>query len=122
MKVKKTNLNNCDKFKNASLEEKWNYAKKFKLCNNCLNKGHLVKECKSRCGKLCNERHNSLLHKHESTQVSETVNSGEDSTKDSSSNELNVNSPLVSLAGYGITNYVLLSTAIVHVLDANGFK
>lgn len=41
------------------------------LCINCLNSGHLVKDCRSSTCKKCTGRHNTLLHRESENQSNE---------------------------------------------------
>ena len=58
-------LMDCDVFKAKSLDERKEYAKTEKLCFNCFDKGHSLKDCNSkyRCRvSNCNKKHHSLIH------------------------------------------------------------
>ena len=55
----------CDQFKKVSQPQRWEIAKRFKLCYRCLGEGHFGQACtRSRiCGlDGCRETHNRLLH------------------------------------------------------------
>uniref|UniRef100_A0A8D8R554 CCHC-type domain-containing protein n=1 Tax=Cacopsylla melanoneura TaxID=428564 RepID=A0A8D8R554_9HEMI len=53
----------CNNFHDFSVQEKYDKAKKLKLCFNCLKVGHFRARCLSRTNcKTCNRRHNSILH------------------------------------------------------------
>ena len=53
----------CEKFKSLSIQEKKNLVYSAKLCFNCLQSGHVTKDCKSKSScRTCKGRHNSLLH------------------------------------------------------------
>ena len=54
---------NCEKFKTLDFKAKKALFFNSKLCFNCLQEGHLTKDCKSKSTcKVCNGKHNSLLH------------------------------------------------------------
>ena len=56
----------CQKYLQKSVPERWNFAKQFRLCYQCLMEGHLGKLCpKSRQRRLniCQKLHHPLLHK-----------------------------------------------------------
>ena len=53
----------CDKFQKMSVEERTDEVKKKRLCFNCLNRNHMVAECKSAKCKECDRKHNVLLHR-----------------------------------------------------------
>lgn len=52
----------CDQFKRLSPKERFNVAKRHKLCINCLNGFHLAKNCNSIGCSVCTNRHHTLLH------------------------------------------------------------
>ena len=55
----------CDKFKDLSVQERWNTAKRLKLCFRCLGGDHRGQTCvRTRvCGiNNCKDNHNRLLH------------------------------------------------------------
>ncbi|WP_253302631.1 DUF1759 domain-containing protein [Wolbachia endosymbiont of Psylliodes chrysocephala] len=53
----------CPEFSKLSVEQRYNHAKTFKLCTNCLRPGHRNQDCRSGQCKICNKNHNTLLHK-----------------------------------------------------------
>lgn len=53
----------CDKFKSMSVEARYSEVSKHKLCHNCLRPGHFSSVCKHSSCKICNKKHNLLLHK-----------------------------------------------------------
>ncbi|XP_063994473.1 uncharacterized protein LOC135172025 [Diachasmimorpha longicaudata] len=57
----------CPKFKKLSPVARYKEAKKLSLCINCLTPGHGVNSCNSRSCSHCNQPHNSLLHRTETT-------------------------------------------------------
>ena len=60
-------------FKQESLSERWNIAKRFQLCYRCLAEGHHGKSCQRtrQCGKNgCHKVHHRLLHLHQDTSRS----------------------------------------------------
>ncbi|XP_037295929.1 uncharacterized protein LOC119188381 isoform X2 [Manduca sexta] len=59
----------CQKFHNLNLESKLSLIKKNNLCINCLRSGYTVNNCKLGSCRLCNKKHNTLVHNSdESTQ------------------------------------------------------
>lgn len=58
----KHSLYTCKKFLDFSLESKLAFVKNNKLCVNCLRAGHSVINCKFGTCRLCNDKHNSLIH------------------------------------------------------------
>ena len=60
----------CKAFMQENISERWNIAKRFKLCYRCLAEGHNGKSCRRtrRCGKNgCHKVHHKLLHLHKET-------------------------------------------------------
>ena len=60
----------CKKFKSLSIQEKKNLIYSAKFCFNCLQSGHITKDCKSK-----SSRHNSLLHLTKETVCSNSTGS-----------------------------------------------
>ncbi|XP_051157419.1 uncharacterized protein LOC127279228 [Leptopilina boulardi] len=89
----------CEKFTNVQLSERVDMIKNLKLCINCLRSNHTVEECKAILCKTCNKKHHTLLHK----------NSDEKTAQVNFATLHNVAS-----------SQLLLSTAIVHILDQEG--
>ena len=56
----------CSKFKGLTHEEKWRVVQSGGLCNKCLEKGHISKECPKvnfKCQRLgCGGNHHTLVH------------------------------------------------------------
>ena len=56
----------CPKFKSASVEQRWNWAKEFELCFRCLGSDHVGKACphSRSCGLgRCPAKYSRLLHR-----------------------------------------------------------
>ena len=62
-KAEKHPLYICQGFKALSHDRKLSFLKSNNICNNCLTKGHSLKNCKSihKC-KICQSPHHTLLH------------------------------------------------------------
>ena len=63
----------CKVFKQEGVSERWNIAKRLKLCFRCLAEGHCGKSCQRtrQCGKNgCHKVHHRLLHLHQDTSRS----------------------------------------------------
>lgn len=58
----KHTLYQCDQFRDLNVEERRQSANELNLCFNCSSPGHRVQNCKSSSCRLCNRRHNTLLH------------------------------------------------------------
>ncbi|XP_045455426.1 uncharacterized protein LOC123665124 [Melitaea cinxia] len=92
----------CESFRMLPVEMRIQRARAFGVCLNCLRFGHTETKCKSSHCKYCTKNHNTLLHTEESPSQSVAL----------SSSEVHSNSHQ--------TSTVLLSTALVKVLDING--
>ena len=93
----------CDKFRALSTAERGQFISNHKCCTNCLRSDHFVSNCKiKQACKICSKRHHTLLH----------INNVPNSISASSSNYCSFK--LQS------TNNILLSTAIVFVIDQAG--
>ena len=56
-------LYRCIKFTKPSVDERFDFVKKCKLCFNCLTEGHSAKECtKNLSCKDCGRKHSNILH------------------------------------------------------------
>lgn len=55
-------LVNCNEFKELTINDRVDFIRKNKLCNNCLKAGHFYKKCKGFPCKRCKMRHNELVH------------------------------------------------------------
>lgn len=58
------NLENCRKFEESSVDDRWTLVKKLKKCGSCFGNHHYYKcKLKKKCGKEgCNANHHILLH------------------------------------------------------------
>ena len=93
----------CDKFSELSISERGQFILNHKLCTNCLRPDHFSSNCKIKQScKICSKRHHTLLH----------INNVPKPISASSSNYCSLK--LQS------TNKILLSTAIVFVIDQAG--
>ena len=55
----------CPKFLDLTVQDRWNFVKKHKLCISCLAKGHLAAKCKRNFSckvTNCGRSHHNLLH------------------------------------------------------------
>ena len=90
---------NCEQLVKATIPERLDIVKNLNLCYNCLRSNHSVNECNASTCKTCNKKHHTLLHQDNNTQRKQ-VNFANLHNTDSSR--------------------VLLSTAVIHVLDHKG--
>ena len=62
----KHDIQNCDQFNNLAVAQRWEIAKKHRLCYRCLKINHRLFNCQSKVScniTSCNEKHHSMLHK-----------------------------------------------------------
>lgn len=136
-------IHTCKKLIDLPVSQRYTEIKRLRLCTNCLRFGHSNSECQSGTCKLCQKRHNSLLHRSDSHDTNSQspknkINSmdGDHSRKNTSNvNVQNDNLPkqVTGANGsqegnYTITShcshaskdsFVILSTALVYVYDKN---
>lgn len=117
-------LYHCKLFKEDIVQKRHDLVIKYKLCFNCLGIGHNTRQCKLGHCRKCEKKHNTLLHREQSDSYN---NLKEDDTKSNTTvNEhTRDNNPLQLTNNYcaykqDVQTQVLLSTALVHVYDANG--
>ncbi|XP_047996168.1 uncharacterized protein LOC125234030 isoform X2 [Leguminivora glycinivorella] len=102
----------CESFRKLDVDSRINKVNGYAVCKNCLRPGHLEKQCVLSHCKYCKHKHNTLLHK--------------DIEKEPSSSDVPM--PAVHFSGHIQKTKLfnptetsgLLSTALVHVSDANG--
>lgn len=107
----------CELFNKKSPKERYEMARQKRLCLNCLGNFHKSIDCRSemRC-KVCKMSHHTLLH-FKRENVSEAV---PHLTAENKSNSIEQNLQ-VSLTNTVVTDHmVLLSTALVDILDGFG--
>ena len=93
-------MQSCIKLVKANLSERFNIVKNLNLCLNCLRSNHSVEKRNASMCKTCKKRHHTLLHRDDDVKMSAQVN-------------------LASLHST-TPSQVLLSTAIIHILDREG--
>ncbi|UYV81292.1 hypothetical protein LAZ67_20000677 [Cordylochernes scorpioides] len=115
-------LNQCNEFRQMSIQNRIGYVKQNQLCSNCLRGNHSVENCKitNRCFH-CNRNHHTLLHVI-SSPPRQRESSSVQSTSPKSVQPSNVPSTSTSccLSGADGSIQILLSTAIIHIQDVNG--
>lgn len=101
-------IQECPEFLKLSITDRYNQAKKCRLCLNCLRFGHMLKQCRSMSCKHCKGRHNSLLHNNVGGSVSGEGNQNPQERPES------VNLSAVSSLSHAT---VILATVCIHVRD-----
>ncbi|XP_072934806.1 uncharacterized protein [Epargyreus clarus] len=92
----------CPDFRKLTVDERVNKVNAFNVCINCLRPGHKSFSCRLSNCKYCKLKHNTLLHVHNDVP------------------QLQESNVALSANHSNNSNIVLLSTALVNVLDANG--
>ena len=104
----------CQKLLSADSARRMQLVKKAELCKNCLCQFHALKGCRASSCKLCQKRHNTLLHIDKPKEFLHQDNKCQDDPNhdnmQSTYTTTNVNKP----------NQVMLSTAMVEVKDYKG--
>ncbi|XP_037961012.1 uncharacterized protein LOC119690089 [Teleopsis dalmanni] len=104
-------LYTCKSFIQELPTKRFQLVKQMRLCINCLKFGHFARECSSGNCKICNKKHNSLLHLDDATCTNP--------------NKITNSSKSISLiSNYNNYNksYVVLGTARVIIRSNKGIK
>ncbi|XP_045445808.1 uncharacterized protein LOC123653874 [Melitaea cinxia] len=119
-------LYTCPKFLTLSVLERLNFVKDKSVCTNCLRTGgHTAESCTFSHCKICQIKHNTLLHVENSvgnSDTSETVQQvASFKTKNNASNVTRTSHALASKTSICATipQPVLLSTALIEIADAD---
>lgn len=67
---------NAGDFLNISSKQRFEEAKTYKLCTNCLRQGYVVRDCRSRSCYKCNNWHHTLLHIEQMSSETRKANTG----------------------------------------------
>ncbi len=100
-------LLNCYKFRKIGAENQLEMAVKYGICTKCLRESHSPKDCEDEPCDKCQDNHHTSLH----------------SAFSKKSDELSPADQTFSLhtsVSFGINKKVMLSTVLLHILDANG--
>ncbi|KAL0867450.1 hypothetical protein ABMA27_008237 [Loxostege sticticalis] len=106
-------LFSCESFRALPIENRIQKAKDFNVCQNYLRPGHYAKQCKLTHCKYCKIKHNTLLHL-ESPDSKPFVN-----PLPSAADGVTLSATSLQVA---TSAHVLLSTALVNVLNSSGEK
>ncbi len=64
----------CSQFKSLTVDKRFNFARRHRLCFNCLSKTHSIEDCYSKITcKECGRKHHSLLHRTPNNHASKSV-------------------------------------------------
>lgn len=97
-------LLNCEKYINLTTKERYETARKLRLCINCLRQGHMARDCRigGKC-KRCGGQHHTTLHEERKPR------------EESERKEVVLTSQIQEES-----KQVILATALVQVEDAKG--
>ncbi|XP_061719409.1 uncharacterized protein LOC133526708 [Cydia pomonella] len=101
----------CESFRKLDVDNRIKNVNGYSVCKNCLRPGHLEKQCVLSHCKYCKLKHNTLLHKH----VDKASSSSDVPVPD-----VHFNGNIQTKVFTPTETSGLLSTALVHVSDANG--
>ncbi|XP_061726342.1 uncharacterized protein LOC133531927 [Cydia pomonella] len=101
----------CESFRKLDVDSRIKNVNTYSVCKNCLRPGHLEKQCVLSHCKYCKLKHNTLLHKH----VDKASSSSDVPVPD-----VHFNGNIQTKVFTPTETSGLLSTALVHVSDANG--
>ncbi|XP_065082282.1 uncharacterized protein LOC135704726 [Ochlerotatus camptorhynchus] len=68
----------CEAFLTLSPNSRLDFAKRHRLCINCLRGGHIAKDCRSSMCRTCGKKHHSMLHLPPLTSASSVVDVSND--------------------------------------------
>lgn len=111
----------CRKLLSLPIISRYSELNKAGICTNCLQIGHSVEVCTGRNCRICNKRHNTMLHDEDrnSSVNSENATSNNLAIVDSVSNKQSIadNEAAVSLtfSSTSQNNQILLATALIKI-------
>lgn len=120
-------IQNCRDFLQLSNNDRVQQANNLKLCTNCLRNNHFVKNCRGGHCRICKSNHHTLLHidndklsqnnteNHNAKNHQSLMTGNKPSTSSSHSNQISMSSQNINQ-----TSEVLLSTALIQVMDYKG--
>ena len=113
-------INRCDQFLSKRPRERYDVARQLGLCINCLRPRHNVSKCQSSgtC-KLCQSKHNTLLH-FEKSATNANDNPSASSTSLAIHCKLASTKKVNTLSNLTNTSPMLLSTVTFEIKDFNG--
>lgn len=120
-------LYHCSQFLSLSVEKRRELLPQYKVCFNCFRTGHYANRCNANGCRICKCKHNTLIHlaenKKSMTCHSSTTDDGSKISPElssSSSAPSNVTLTTCMNTPLECEQDVLLSTALVRVLDRHG--
>ncbi|XP_018367479.1 PREDICTED: uncharacterized protein LOC108763994 [Trachymyrmex cornetzi] len=114
----------CQKFLALPVRQRISEIRKRKLCTNCLRStDHASNKCPSGSCKICNSKHNSLLHLTAAISTKSDTSNPRESPVDDKGGAPPASSPTALVthsANSPVHNCVMLSTAVVSAHDSKG--
>ncbi|XP_066590509.1 uncharacterized protein [Prorops nasuta] len=110
----------CDKFKALPIIQRINEIRKRKICFNCLKStDHVSRDCKSGSCRNCKAKHNTLLHRGPGDSVKQIPLRSEEE-RVTVADFSNTSAPICQTQIAKGVNQIMLSTALINVLDKRG--
>jgi transposase InsO family protein len=114
----------CEIFKGKSALDRIKEVKRLSLCMNCLKPSHQAKNCSSGSCKVCNQKHNTLLHNPQGSRNQEDQNEEHEiltpfATPFIPASQTTQTTTCVTQEVHRPSS-VMLSTAVVYVNDIHG--
>ncbi|XP_039303428.1 uncharacterized protein LOC120357330 [Solenopsis invicta] len=107
----------CKQFLALPVQRRITEIRSRKICANCLRStSHVANKCASGSCRVCQAKHNTLLHSSSSASETSEHNANPDDTKPSGSATVLAAHALGSIN----SSFSILSTAVVHAFDING--
>lgn len=110
----------CEVLMNLSVEDRMKKVYEKRLCSNCLNAGHLARDCKATTYKKCQKRHNTILHKEQSSKGDVGEANSTSSETQLVANCTQSSNTAKPIAESKQETQVILSTTRVYARDING--
>ncbi|KAK9503547.1 hypothetical protein O3M35_010081 [Rhynocoris fuscipes] len=117
----------CDIFKALAIPDREEHVRKLGLCFNCLkSSNHTSDKCKSSSCKICSKKHNTMLHYANKKYFSSTSNNVQQNQPQQQSVQhqqfvqQHQQQVVASTSNVGSKPTIVLSTAVVFVLDNRG--
>ncbi|KAJ8879586.1 hypothetical protein PR048_020194 [Dryococelus australis] len=109
-------LHRCPQFLNGNLQELTYFVSLNKLCFNCLQVGHIERQCASVSSSKFGRKHNALLHREaKSPQVEDQEKASRISVEEKGMRVKMM--ATIEAAVLSIQSHILLPTATVRVCD-----
>lgn len=120
-------LYSCNSFLNLTVEDRIKLLDASKLCHNCLRDGHTTDSCFFGPCKICQKKHNSLIHSQSSdgdastsaARVNHTPPTTNEHPATSSNHHTHTSLTFNTHTDRLLLQPVLLSTAVVYIPDCN---